>query len=88
MVRGSAAAGVGADWANTIPITADAAAAAPAVSQVVERIRRRVSANGSGGRVSEACCVTTPSLVSDVWRFLRIAPALRRLTASAVTICG
>lgn len=52
----------------------------------MDRIRLWVSANGSGSRVSEDGRVTTPSLVSDVWRFLRITPALRRLTASAVTI--
>jgi hypothetical protein len=83
---GSAAAGVGSGWAKRTPKSADAAVAAPAASQVVDRIRLRVCANGSGSPSAGEGRVTRPSLDGDLWRFLRITPGLRRLTASSVTM--
>jgi hypothetical protein len=83
---GSAAAGVGCGWANKIPKRAEAAVAAPAASQVVDRIRRRVSATDSASRSSGGGRVTPPSLDADLWRFLRVDPRLRQLTASSATM--
>jgi len=82
---GSAAA-AGSGWANKIPNSADAAVAAPAASQVVDRIRRRVSATDSASRSSGGGRVTPPSLDADIWRFLRVDPRLRPLTASSATM--
>jgi hypothetical protein len=83
---GSAAAGAGSGWANKIPNSADAAVAAPAASQVVDRIRRRVSATVSASRSSGGGRVTPPSLDAVLWRFLRVDPRLRQLTASSATM--